>query len=263
MFGVSEVTFSGFVISNGTVKMEPSKVAAVQSWLEPKTISELRGFLGFINFYRKFLRHIGGIAAPSTALLGQRRGSTPLVLSLKQRQAFEELKRLVTSEPVLLQFNPKLPTAIFADSSNMQAGSFIAQDYGKGWIPIAFESHKLSDAETRYDIRDKEMLAVVRACRKFRHWLVGRPVQVFTDNESLSTLLKGSNVIPFDRVARQVEFLAGFDLQINCLKGDTNVVADALSSLPSATLNDPEVDVATPVSNGPHQEGLDGNSEAR
>ena len=101
----------------------------------------------------------------------------------------------------------------------MQAGSFIAQDHGKGWVPIAFESHKLSDAETRYDIRDKEMLAVVRACRKFRHWLVGRPVQVFTDHESLSTLLKGSLVMPSDRIAIQVEFLAGFDLEINYLKG--------------------------------------------
>ena len=75
MFGVSEVTFCGFVIANGTIKMEPSKVEAVRTWAEPKTISELRGFLGFINFYRKFLRQIGGIAAPLTALLGQRRGS--------------------------------------------------------------------------------------------------------------------------------------------------------------------------------------------
>ena len=244
MFGVSEVTFCGFVIANGTIKMEPSKVAAVTTWLEPKTISELRGFLGFINFYRKFLRHIGGIAAPLTALLGQRRGSTPLVLSLEQRHAFEELKRLVTSEPVLLQFNPKLPTAIFADSSDAQAGSFIAQDHGKGWIPIAFESHKLSAAETRYDIRDKEMLAVVRACKKFRHWLVGRPVKVFTDHESLAMLLKGSDVMPSDRVARQVEFLAGFNLEISYLKGDQNVVADALSRLPSAALNNAEVGAA-------------------
>ena len=157
-----------------------------------------------------------------------------MVLSLEQRHAFEELKKLVTSEPVLLQFNPKLPTAIFADSSDAQAGSFIAQDHGKGWIPIAFESHKLSAAETRYDIRDKEMLAVVRACKKFRHWLVGRPVKVFTDHESLSMLLKGSDVMPSDRVARQVEFLAGFDLEISYLKGDKNVVADALSRLPSA-----------------------------
>ena len=138
MFGVSEVTFCGFVIANGTIKMEPSKVAAVTTWLEPKTISELRGFLGFINFYRKFLRHIGGIAAPLTALLGQRRGSTPLVLSLKQRHAFEELKKLVTSESVLLQFNPKLPTTIFADSSDARAGSFIAQDHGQRLGPNRF-----------------------------------------------------------------------------------------------------------------------------
>ena len=89
-------------------------------------------------------------------------------------------------------------------------------------MPIAFESHKLSDAETRYDIRDKEMLAVVRASRKFRHWLVGRKVKVFTDHESLSILLKGSNVMPSDRIARQVEFLATFDLDIVYLKGPSN-----------------------------------------
>ena len=112
-FGVSEITFCGFVISNGTVKMESSKVEAVRSWLPPSSISELRGFLGFINFYRKFLRRIGGIAAPLTALLGQRRGSTPLVLSESQMKAFNELKALVTSEPVLRQFDNKLPTAIF------------------------------------------------------------------------------------------------------------------------------------------------------
>ena len=103
------------------------------------------------------MRHIGGIAAPLTALLGQRRGSTPLILSPERRQAFEELKRLVTSEPVLLQINPKLPTAIFADSSVMQAGSFIAQDHGKGWIPIAL---KVTSSLTRRHA----MIFAIRKC---------------------------------------------------------------------------------------------------
>ena len=246
-FGVSEITFCGFVISNGAVKMEPSKVEAVRSWLPPTTISELRGFLGFINFYRKFLRRIGGIAAPLTALLGQRRGSTPLVLSELQMEAFNKLKALVTSEPVLRQFDDKLPTAIFSDSSDNQAGSFVAQDHGEGWVPIAFESHKLSVAESRYSIRDKELLAVAGACRKFRHWLIGRKVKVFTDHESLSTLLKGSNTMPSDRVARLVEFLAQFDLDIAYLKGSSNEVADALSRLPSASLRTSEL-AATTVS---------------
>ncbi len=245
MFGSSEVTFCGFVIANGTIKMESSKVEAVRTWTEPKTISELRGFLGFINFYRKFLRQIGGIAAPLTALLGQRRGSTALVLTAAvQQQAFVQLKSLVTSEPVLLQFDPALPTALFTDSSDTQAGSFVAQDHGKGWIPIAFESHKLSPAETGYDIRDKELLAVTLACKKFRHWLVGKPVKVFTDHESLSSLLKGSNVMPSDRVARQIEFLAGFNLEICYLEGSKNVVADALSRLPSAALDNAKVEAA-------------------
>jgi RNase H-like domain found in reverse transcriptase len=116
--------------------------------------------------------------------LGQRRGSTPLVLTELQMNSLNELKTLATSEPVLFQFDVSLPTAILVDSSDAQAGSFIAQDHGEGWVPIAFESHKLSDAETRYDIRDKEMLAVVQACKKFRHWLIGRKVKVFTEHES-------------------------------------------------------------------------------
>ena len=93
------------------------------------------------------------------------------------------------------------------------------------------------------------MLAVVRACRKFRHWLIGRKVKVFTDHESLATLLKGSNVMPSDRVARQVEFLASFDLEIVYLKGSNNEVADALSRLPSASLQASKLatTVSTPV----------------
>ena len=93
------------------------------------------------------------------------------------------------------------------------------------------------------------MLAVVRACRKFRHWLIGRKVKVFTDHESLATLLKGSNVMPSDRVARQVEFLASFDLEIVYLKGSNNEVADALSRLPSASLQASKLatTVSTPI----------------
>ena len=121
-------------------------------------------------------------------------------------KSFNELKASVTSEPVLRQFDNTLPTAIFFDSSDAQVGSLVALDHGDGWVPIALESHKLSDAESRYDIRDKEMLSVVRAGRKFQHWLIGRKVKVFTYHESLSALLKGSNVMPSDIISRQVEF---------------------------------------------------------
>ena len=100
-----------------------------------------------------------GPEAPLTALMGQGGTNKPLKLSTEELSAFEKIKVAVTSEPVLRAFDPDKPVAVFADSSDAQAGSFWAQDHGYGWQPGAFESHKLSPAERNYSIRDKELLA--------------------------------------------------------------------------------------------------------
>ena len=236
-FAAASVVFCGHVVSFNEVRMEDDKVEAVRTWLPPTTVGELRSFIGFVNYYRRFLRHIGGVAAPLTELMGRGATNQHLKLSETQLRAFEAIKLLVTSEPVLRAFDPNKPVALFADSSDAQAGSFWAQDHGFGWQPGAFESHKLSPAETRYSVRDKELLAIVQACRRWRHRLHGRPVLVFTDHESLETLLKGEcKEFLSDRVARQLEFLSQFDLKVVYLAGKKQVVADALSRLPSGSL---------------------------
>ena len=234
-FATTRVNFCGHVVSYNEVRMEHDKVEAVRSWLPPTTVGELRTFVGFVNYYRRFLRQIGGLAAPLTALMGQGATNKPLQLTEVELRAFEAIKLAVTSEPVLRAFEPYKPVAVFADTSDEQAGSFWAQDHGHGWQPGGFESHKLSPAERNYSIRDKELLAIVQACRRWRHRLHGRKVLVFTDHESLKLLLLGKEMQE-GRVARQLEFLAQFDLQVEYLPGKKQLVADALSRLPSASL---------------------------
>ena len=244
IFMVPRVVFCGFTVSENEIGMEPDKVEAVRSWLPPTSVGDLRIFIGFVNYYRKYLRRIGEVASPLTAMIGDRPSSAGVVLNAEQMAAFEQLKILVTEEPVLRLFDPSKPVAVFADSSKLQAGSFWAQDHGRGWQPGAFESHKLSPAELNYSVRDKELLAIVQACRRWRHLLHGRPVQVFTDHESLEKLLGGSEQVE-GRVARQLEFLSQFDLRIRYIKEKDQLIADALSRLPSSALQRVSAGVST------------------
>ena len=242
-FLVPKVVFCGFAVSANVVAMEPDKVEAVRSWLPPQSIGDLRIFIGFINYYRKYLPRIGEVASPLTAMIGDRPSSAGVRLNAEQLQAFESLKLLVTTEPVLRLFDPERPVALFADSSRLQAGSFWAQDHGDGWLPGAFESHKLSPAELNYSVRDKELLAIVQACRRWRHLIHGRKVEVFTDHELLSQLFSGKEQVE-GRLAQQLEFLAQFDLEITYIKDKEQIIADALSRLPSSALQRTRDDVA-------------------
>ena len=237
IFAANQVTFCGHTVSHNLIRMEQDKVEAVRTWLPPTSIAQLRSFLGFVNFYRKFLRKIADVAAPLNARASRAPSNQQLQLSPSELAAFERLKVMVTEEPVLRMFDPNAPLAIFCDSSDRQAGSFWAQDHGQGWQPGAFESHTLSPAETRYAPRDKELLVVVRSCKKFRHLVHGRRVVVYTDHESLARLLRGGgSEIPSARLARHLEYLGQFDLDIQYLPGYKQVVADALSRLRSASL---------------------------
>ena len=237
IFATNKITFCGHTVSHNEIRMEQDKVEAVRTWLPPTNVAQLRSFLGFVNFYRKFLRKIADVAAPLNARASRAPSNRPLQLSSSELAAFERLKVMVTEEPMLRMFDPDAPLAIFCDSSDRQAGSFWAQDHGQGWQPGAFESHTLSPAEQRYAPRDKELLVVVRSCKKFRHLVHGRRVIVYTDHESLARLLRGGGTeIPSARLARHLEYLSQFDLDIQYLPGHKQVVADALSRLRSTSL---------------------------
>lgn len=167
-----------------------NKVEAVVNWPAPHTIRELQRFLGFANFYRRFIRNYSSVAAPLTSLL--KGNAKRLVWTLEAEKAFKELERQFTTAPLLKHPDPTKPFVVEVDVSNTGAGAVLSQRSGEPpkLRPIAYFSHKLSPAERHYGIGDKELLAVKLAFEEWRHWLEGaqHPFVVLTDHKNLEYL---------------------------------------------------------------------------
>ena len=154
--------------------MSPDKVKAVAQWPVPKVKQELQSFLGFCNYYRRFIRTFSGIARPLHVLTGK----VDWQWGDKEQQAFEHLKATICSEPVIAVYDPTAPTRIEVDSSDFANGGVLSQLIDNVWRPIAFRSQSLNAAQQNYEIYDKELLAIVEALREWRHYLIGLSFEI-------------------------------------------------------------------------------------
>ncbi len=209
--------------------MDDSKVQAVLKWPKPATIKELQRFLGFANFYRRFIRNFSVVAAPLTSLLqgkGQR-----LNWTLASEQAFQQLKQRFTTAPILHHPNPDLEFTVEVDASNTGIGAILSQRHGNPskLFPCAFFSRKLTPAERNYDVGDRELLAMKAALEEWRHWLEGAkvPFIVLTDHRNLEYIRSAKRLNP--RQARWSLFFSRFDFKVTYRHGSKNGKADALS----------------------------------
>ncbi|RAL65934.1 hypothetical protein DID88_005595 [Monilinia fructigena] len=230
-FHVTETEFLGFTVSSQGLKMSKDKVKAVLEWKQPNTIKELQSFLGFVNFYRRFIRGYSGIATSLTNLTKKNQGS--FEWTVEAQEAFDTLKQAVAKEPILLTFDPEKPIIVETDSSDFAIGAVLSQPgQNEKYQPIAFYSRKLSPAELNYEIYDKELLAIVDAFREWRVYLEGSKytVQVYTDHKNLVyfTTTKQLN----RRQVRWSETMANYNFKISYVKGSENARADALSRKP-------------------------------
>ncbi|RAL65789.1 hypothetical protein DID88_005454 [Monilinia fructigena] len=230
-FHVKETEFLGFTVSNQGLKMSKDKVKAVLEWKQPTTIKEVQSFLGFVNFYRRFIKGYSGITTPLTTLTRKDQGS--FEWTAKAQESFETLKQAVAEEPILLTFDPEKQIIVETDSSDFAIGAVLSQPgQNEKYQPIAFYSRKLSPAELNYEIYDKELLAIVDAFREWRVYLEGSKytVQVYTDHKNLVyfTTTKQLN----RRQVRWSETMANYNFKISYVKGSENARADALSRKP-------------------------------
>lgn len=223
-FYKASVEFLGHVVDADGMRPDPKKVAAVQEWPRPTTVSELRSFLGLASYYRRFVEGFSRLTAPLTELL---RKNTPYVWGPRQEDAFVATKSALTSAPVLALPDPARPFTVNCDASDYAIGAVLMQDNGNGLQPLAYESRKFNAAERNYPVHDREMLAIVHALRTWRHYLDGSLVNGITDHETLKYFATQPHLTK--RQARWMEFLQEFDLNIVYQPGKTNVVADALS----------------------------------
>ena len=219
-----EVEFLGHNVGRDGVRMMEDKVQAIREWPTPRSVRDVRAFLGTAGYYRKFIRDFSAIAAPLSELT---KDSVKFEWAAPHESAFVRLKAAIAQGPVLILPDPSLPFVVHTDASGFAVGAVLQQDQGKGLQPIAFLSKKMADAETRYPVHEQELLAIIQALSAWRHYLHGSKFAVRTDHKSLQffqtqPMLSG-------RQARWKDVLANFDFDIEYVEGKANVVADGLS----------------------------------
>ncbi|KAG2190783.1 hypothetical protein INT47_012934, partial [Mucor saturninus] len=230
-FNKQELVFLGFHVSALGILPSPDKVKAVQNWIAPTNVQEVRQFIGLAQHYRRFIPGFAGIAAPLTDLtrgVGPKRRS--IVWTDECQASFELLKEKLTSAPVLLAPDMDKPFRVETDASDFGVGAVLLQQDETGtWKPLAFESKKLSKAERSYPAQERELLGILHALRSWRCLIEGKPFTVFTDHLPLKYFR--SQVKPTPRLVRWISELELYDPTIEYKPGKDNNVPDVLSRI--------------------------------
>jgi hypothetical protein len=226
--GAKEVPFLGHLVKEGEMRPEQDKVDRIQEAAPPTTKKELRSFLGLIGFYRKFVPNFAEVALPLTDKM-KKKNPEKLQWDGESERAFESLKHVLVSEPVLQLPDPQYQFVLRTDASGTGLGAALLQDRGDGLRPVAYASKKLTGAEKSYHTIEQECLAVVWAIRRFYPYLYGKEFVLESDHHPLQYL---------DRIRPVSRRLMGWaiELQSMCyvfrhIPGRHNVEADYLSRM--------------------------------
>jgi hypothetical protein len=227
-FHIQETRFLGFIISPNGVAMDSDHIKTIIDWPAPKSLHDIQVFLGFANFCRHFIERYSRVILPLTNLL--KKTKKFLWTNLAQ-EAFDKLKTLFTTAPILKHFDPDLPTHLHADSSGAAISGIISQPHDCVLHPVAFWSWKCLPAECNYDIHDHEMLAIIESMKHWRHYLEDAkyPIQIYIDHKNLEVFM--TTKILNHHQARWTEFLANYDFILTHIKGTKNP-ADGSSRCP-------------------------------
>ena len=226
-FAQTKVEWLGMIIEMNRISMDTGKLKGIQDWPTPTTVKEVRGFLGFGNFYRWFIRHYSNIAKPLNDLTKKNQSFN---WTAKCQQAFEELKRRFTEEPVLIMPDQTKPFQIECDASKYASGAVLTQNNGNGnRHPCAFISKTFSETERNYEIYDHELLAIIRALKEWRHYIQGSPhtTLILSDHKNLTYYREARKLNR--RQARWSLYLSEFDIKLVYTPGHKMVQSDTLS----------------------------------
>lgn len=230
VFGASQVNFLGYEISADGTKPLPEKVEAIKNFPQPKTVKELRRFLGMLNFYRRFIHNAAQHQAPLNALLtGPVKGSHPVTFGKKELDAFEECKQGLCQAAMLAHPDSSAQLALVTDASDTAMGAVLQQQRAGAWEPLAFFSRKFSPAQTKYSPYDRELLAIYESIKHFRHMVEARNFVIYTDHKPLTFAFTTRKENCSPRQFRHLDFISQFSTDLRHISGKNNVVADPLS----------------------------------
>jgi hypothetical protein len=226
-FWLKEVSFLGHIITDEGISVDPAKVEDVLKWESPRTVKEIRSFLGLVGYYRRFIEGFSKIVKPLATLLEKDR---EFKWTDACQDSFEVLKRRLTTAPVLVMPDLQKGFDIYCDASRQGLGCVLMQE---GYV-IAYASRQLRKHEQNYPTHDLELAAVVHALKIWRHYIMGTKCQIYTDHKSLKYIFtqKDLNL----RQRRWLELIKDYDPDIQYHAGKANLVAGALSQKGQANM---------------------------
>ncbi|WVZ88945.1 hypothetical protein U9M48_035412 [Paspalum notatum var. saurae] len=210
-FWIDEVRFLGHVVSKGGIAVDLSRVSTVTNWKVPEIPKEVHGFLGLAGYYRRFIENFSKIAKSMTSLLEK---DAEFRWTSAQQAAFDELKKRLTTTPVLTLPDQQKKFIVYCDASR------------DGKV-IAYASRQLRKHELNYSTHDLELAAVVHALKIWRHYLYGQRCEIYTDHKSLKYIFTQNELNMRQR--RWLELIKDYDMEIHYHPSKANVVADALT----------------------------------
>lgn len=226
-FEVTEVVYLGLIITPNGVRMDPQKVSCITGWQEPHDVKDVQGFLGFSNFYRRFIKNFSRIVKPLVQLTKK---DHKWNFDSSCKKAFKTLQDAFTKAPTLAHFDPELEVYVETDASDWVSAGVLSQMGPDGILrPVAFMSKKYDPAECNYEIYDKELLAIVRCFEGWRAELQGtaHPIRVLTDHRNLEYFMTTKQLSR--RQVRWAEFLSQFDFAIRFRPGKQGGKPDLLT----------------------------------
>ena len=232
----NKLTIWGHVVGQEGVSTDPDKIKAVTEWPRSTTVTEVRSFLGFVSYYRRFIPNFCKVAKPLNTLLQNLEGTSNKKKKFKvnwgpdQQEAFETLQRLCTEAPILAYAGFKTPFILHTDASSEGLGAVLYQYQDNERRVIAYASRSLSPSERNYPTYKLEFLALKWAITdRFHEYLYGAEFQVFTDNNPLTYILTTAKLDATGH--RWVATLSNYNFSISYKPGRNNTDADALSRI--------------------------------
>ncbi|BES94023.1 Reverse transcriptase (RNA-dependent DNA polymerase) [Nesidiocoris tenuis] len=238
VLGVDRLLFLGHDVSAEGLSPNPERVAPIVNYPIPKTTSDLRRFLGMVNFYNRFIPKAAELQIElQTVIAGRpKKDKTPLQWTPELDSAFSALKTALSQATVLAHPSLDAPLSVSTDASDVAIGGVVHQHVNGKKQPLGFFSRKLQPSQLKYSTYDRELLAIHETIKHFRYLLEARDFVVYTDHRPLTYAFQQQSDRTSPTQARQLAFISQFTTRIEHLPGDQNVVADALSRIASITL---------------------------
>jgi len=221
------VSFLGHVISEEGISTDPEKVKAVKEWPVPRSIRDVRAFLGLADYYRRFIANFALIARSLHAMTGK---GKKFSWTSEANESFQKLKEALLSSPILIMPTDTDELVLDTDASYGAIGCVLSQRQAGQEKVIAYASRCLDRREVNYCVTRKELLAIVYSIRYFKQYLLERRFVIRTDHSALTWLRR--TLDPIGQQARWLEIMEEFDFAIERRPGARHGNADALSRRP-------------------------------